>query len=77
MATRLPPKKMYSLSVLPEASVSTRISPPEPYQYARDSEHGYVSLELHLCSESENHSALRSSAHVRVILDYRLKKEHW
>jgi hypothetical protein len=32
MAMRLPPKKMYSAVVLPEASVSARMSPPEPYQ---------------------------------------------
>jgi len=29
-------------------------------------------LELHLCSESENDRALRTSSHVRVVLDYRL-----
>jgi hypothetical protein len=38
---------------------------------------GYIALEFHLCSESEDDSALRSSSHVRVILDYRLNKEHW
>src|SRR6266446_3194795 len=32
MAIRLPPKKMYSAVVLPEESVSARMSPPDPYQ---------------------------------------------
>ncbi len=31
-----------------------------------------IRLELHLCSESENDSALPATSHVRVILDYRL-----
>src|SRR5258708_30195390 len=34
------------------------------------------SLELHLCSESEDNGAIRASAHVGVILDHRLQKEH-
>src|SRR5258708_13974300 len=34
------------------------------------------SLELHLCSESEDNSASGASAHVGVILDHRLQKEH-
>jgi len=33
-------------------------------------------LELHLGSESENYGALRSSTHVRVVLNDRLKEEH-
>src|SRR6266849_11143321 len=33
-------------------------------------------LELHLCSESENYGGLRSSSHLRVVLNDRLKKEH-
>jgi hypothetical protein len=33
-------------------------------------------LELHLGSESKNYGALRSSAHVSVILNDRLQKEH-
>src|ERR1700752_5161039 len=30
-------------------------------------------LELHLCSESENDSALRATSHVRLVLDHRLQ----
>jgi hypothetical protein len=33
-AIRLPPKKIYSFSLFPAASVSANISPPEPYQHS-------------------------------------------
>src|SRR6267143_287927 len=33
-------------------------------------------LELHLCSKSEDNGAIPASAHVGVILDHRLQKEH-
>jgi hypothetical protein len=36
-----------------------------------------ASLELHLCSESEDDSTLPAPSHVRVVLDHGLQKEHW
>jgi hypothetical protein len=36
-----------------------------------------ITLKLHLCSESENDRALGTTSHVRVVLNYRLQKEHW
>ena len=36
-----------------------------------------ASLKFYLSSESENYSALRSSADIRVVLNDGLQKEHW
>jgi hypothetical protein len=36
-----------------------------------------ITLKLYLGSESENDSAMGTTSHVRVVLNYRLQKEHW
>jgi hypothetical protein len=35
------------------------------------------SLKFHLRSESDDHSMLRASSYVRVVLNHRLQKQHW
>src|SRR6202051_314969 len=49
-------------------------APTSPPMFMSDS--FLRSLELHLRSESENYGALRSSSHVRVVLNDRLQEEH-